>query len=334
MSSFAIFRVAKLKGGGSLAGSASHLLRERETPNANPEVANGFLKGSPRTVAGVVEAVSARIATTGKPARKNAVVAVEVLVTASPEAMADMTREQQNQYFAKSYSFLKKKFGAENVVFGVIHRDESTPHLSALVVPIAPTGRLSATHFFDGRAKLSAMQTAFASEVGEAFGLRRGIEGSKAKHQTIKRFYGELEEAVTAASKEAGRHVDQPLLGVMDRFKAGFSAAALQELLEAFARPFREELAKVKGQLSLALQELERLSAALKRAEGPKALKSKAESAALLLRQEKERSRLLEERLRLEQGRTAFLEAKLEPEELQKEGPKGAAYDSGGPGGP
>ena len=37
-----------------------------------------------------------------------------------------------------------------------------------------------------GREKLSKMQTDFATNVGQSVGLVRGLEGSKAEHQTIK----------------------------------------------------------------------------------------------------------------------------------------------------
>jgi hypothetical protein len=38
------------------------------------------------------------------------------------------------------------------------------------------------------------MQTDFAKSVGARHGLERGIEGSKAHHQTIKDFYAQIEK--------------------------------------------------------------------------------------------------------------------------------------------
>jgi len=40
------------------------------------------------------------------------------------------------------------------------------------------------------------MQTDFAEKVGAQFGLERGIEGSKAKHQTIKQYYAKIQEPI------------------------------------------------------------------------------------------------------------------------------------------
>ena len=74
--------------------------------------------------------------------------------------------------------------------------DETSPHVCAYVVPIDPKGKLNCSHFLDGREKLTQMQTDFADKVGRQFGLERGIEGSKAKHKTIKQYYAEIQAPV------------------------------------------------------------------------------------------------------------------------------------------
>jgi hypothetical protein len=65
----------------------------------------------------------------------------------------------------------------------------------AYVVPIDPdTGRLNAKKWTGGKAVLSKMQTNFANQVGQAHQMHRGIEGSKARHQTIQKFYGRIKQ--------------------------------------------------------------------------------------------------------------------------------------------
>ena len=56
------------------------------------------------------------------------------------------------------------------------------------MVPIDPKVKLNCRHYLGGREKMRDLQTSFAQKV-EHLGLERGIEGSKAKHQDIKRFY-------------------------------------------------------------------------------------------------------------------------------------------------
>lgn len=52
--------------------------------------------------------------------------------------------------------------------------------------------KLNAKKWLGGAVALSRMQTDFADRVRQ-FGLERGIEGSKAKHQTVQQFYGQIE---------------------------------------------------------------------------------------------------------------------------------------------
>lgn len=52
--------------------------------------------------------------------------------------------------------WLAEEFGAENIVSVVLHADESTPHVQAVVVPIKD-GKLNAKNWMDGPARLSKM---------------------------------------------------------------------------------------------------------------------------------------------------------------------------------
>ena len=56
-------------------------------------------------------------------------------------------------------------------------------------------GTLNAKQWTGGAAALSKMQTDFAKNVGARNDLERGIEGSKAHHQTIKGFYAQIGQA-------------------------------------------------------------------------------------------------------------------------------------------
>lgn len=184
---FAILRVAKLKTMGNIAGSLSHTYRTRETPNADPEQAtdNQHSKGSPKDV---LVALKARL-----PAkhRKDAVLGLEYFVGASPEWFAG--GKDGSDYFLTAVAWLETKHGKENVVGWSVHRDESTPHMVAYVVPLVD-GKLNAKAFTGGKTALSKMQTDFARDVGQQFGMARGIEGSRAQHQTIKEFYAQIEK--------------------------------------------------------------------------------------------------------------------------------------------
>jgi hypothetical protein len=188
---FAILRTAKLKSFGNVGGSLSHTYRTRETTNADPDRAdtNEHSHNSP---AEVMQALRDRLP---DKYRKDAVIGLEYFVGASPQWFDGKTREQQDTYFYESIEWLQQRHGKENVVGWSIHRDETSPHLVAYVVPMSDRGTLNAKQWTGGAAALSKMQTDFAKTVGARNDLERGIEGSKAHHQTIKGFYAQIGQA-------------------------------------------------------------------------------------------------------------------------------------------
>jgi len=93
--------------------------------------------------------------------------------------------------------WLRERFGGENVAAAVFHKDELTPHIQAVVVPITEAGRLSATYYVDGAEKLHEMQTSYAHSV-EDLGLVRGVQGSMATHQTVQDYYAKIMEPTPA----------------------------------------------------------------------------------------------------------------------------------------
>lgn len=185
---FAIMRCSKLATGGSLAASLSHCYRERETHNADDaRTPQNTHFGASSTV----DALTRMRELWPQKRRKDAVLAVEYLFTASPEWWTTASSEQQEEFFQRSLGWLNEKYGCDRVVTATVHRDETSPHLSAFVVPLTADGRLSAKEFVGNRRQLADDQTSFANKVAD-LGLSRGIEGSQATHETIASFYGKI----------------------------------------------------------------------------------------------------------------------------------------------
>ena len=189
---YAIMRAKKLANMGSVAASMQHCYRERETHNADQERTpdNQHLVAKSTD-----EAMGKLRVLLPEKRRKDAVLAVEYVMTASPEWFAQATPEQEKAFFQRSLQWLADKYGADRIVTASIHRDEATPHLSAFVVPLTQDKRLSAKEFIGSRDKLRADQTTYAACVVD-LGLERGIEGSKATHQTIQQHYAAVERGV------------------------------------------------------------------------------------------------------------------------------------------
>ena len=189
---YAIMRAKKLANMGSVAASMQHCYRERETHNADQErTPDNQHLGAKSTD----EAMGKLRALLPEKRRKDAVLAVEYVISASPEWFAKSTPEQEKAFFQQSLQWLADKYGADRIVTASIHRDETTPHLSAFVVPLTQDKRLSAKEFIGSRDKMRADQTTYAACVVD-LGLERGIEGSKATHQTIQQHYAAVERGV------------------------------------------------------------------------------------------------------------------------------------------
>ncbi|NMX48139.1 plasmid recombination enzyme, partial [Pseudomonas sp. WS 5407] len=172
--------------------SLQHCYRERETHNADQErTPDNQHLGAKSTD----EAMGKLRALLPEKRRKDAVLAVEYVMTASPEWFDKATPEQEKEFFQRSLQWLADKYGADRIVTASIHRDEATPHLSAFVVPLTQDKRLSAKEFIGSRDKMRADQSSYAGGVADLV-LERGIEGSKATHQTIQQHYAAVERGV------------------------------------------------------------------------------------------------------------------------------------------
>lgn len=147
--------------------------------------------------------------------QKNAVQVVELFLGASPEAFS---RKSFNldEWAQAQIDWLHETFGEGNMLEAVLHLDETTPHVHAMVFPqimrVEQRGKkaaketperpakpvLSASHWLDGGRRMAALQTSYASAM-KRFGLARGQERSRAKHQTVQQFYGNLDRIERAA---------------------------------------------------------------------------------------------------------------------------------------
>ena len=185
-------RIGRLKSNTAVAHAARHNLREYDPHNVDrtrTEKNENLLSQSREQV---VAKLDERLKTVDRKVRKDAVRAVEYVVTRSPEA----TKTDDLKYFNDTLKWLQNKHGRENLLSVTLHLDEDTPHLHAIVVPIVKVERkgktvnsLSAKHFFSGKKTLSDLQTDFYEKVGKGVGLERGIMRSGAKHIPLKEFY-------------------------------------------------------------------------------------------------------------------------------------------------
>lgn len=181
------------------------------------------------------------------------VLAREVVLTASPEFFEGKTSDQVQKWAEANLRFLKKRFGAERLLFATMHLDEQTPHIHAYLggLKLKPDGTetLSDRELGLGgeKAALSTLQSEYADHMkAEGFDLDRGMKGSKAKHQTI----GEWRRQQAAPPLERVRLPKPPEPTLQDRLQIDTYAAkvgkeAAKEVLRQVA-PERQQAKKVK----------------------------------------------------------------------------------------
>ncbi len=195
---YAICRVAKIKTAQAGAAKTAHNYRQRETPNADTErkpLNWEYINTAERNY---WELATERIQEAGAKVRHDSVRGVEVLLTASPEAFKRQDDGTPHDWHGSKWAeaniaFLKDKFGEQNVVSCTLHQDELTPHFHAVVVPLTADGRLSAKDVFNPKT-LRALQTEYA-EAMKPFGMERGVEHSRAKHEVMRHVYGAQERS-------------------------------------------------------------------------------------------------------------------------------------------
>ena len=202
---FTVLRIQKLKTWGAVAGSGKHNQRERETLNADASKVseNLILAGYKEIdlVAACKEAIG------NQTIRKNAVLGVEMLLSASPSYFRPDNPEQAGLYNEErledwrqtTMDWLNNRYG-KRIVSAVLHLDESTPHIHALLVPLDNSGKLNCRALFGGtRHTLSMLQTDYGNAVS-GLGIERGIKNSKATHQKVSQYY-------TRTQKEGAQNI-------------------------------------------------------------------------------------------------------------------------------
>jgi 5S rRNA maturation endonuclease (ribonuclease M5) len=194
---YCICRIAKLKSGGAITASEQHTLRTRETLNADLSKENErFIGNHPiHSSIPLEQEVFERIGEQPKKIRSDAVLCVEMMLTASPEYFRpdDQGRagkwnaEQLEQWKQANYQWLNETYG-EKIVRAELHLDESTPHIHAYLVPLDQNNKLNCKSYFGGRQKLREFQDSYA-EAMAPLDLERGIKGSRATYTQVKDYY-------------------------------------------------------------------------------------------------------------------------------------------------
>lgn len=208
---YAVLRVhtKKAKTMAAISAASEHHMQTEPSPHHDPSA------GAPLVLhlaAGKTPYQAARHLLHGVERRnRETVLCREVVLSASPSYFRPGREDQAGvadperlkAWTAATLAWVRRQW-PDQVASIVLHGPgrESTPHCHVLVVPRVrgPGGwKLNSKALFD-RARLRELQTSYAQALAP-LGLRRGEEGSTAKHSDVKQFYG----AVQAAAKMPDR---------------------------------------------------------------------------------------------------------------------------------
>ena len=212
---YVVFHMQKTRGTDS--GTSAHIERKVKPSNADEERThlNRRLIEYPDGIHTRTQAIQHRLETAGltRKVGKNQVRAIRIMLSGSPDDMQRIVRGGRlDEWCADNMKYLAETFGTENIVSADLHLDETSPHIHATLVPIVTTERkrkkqeehatkryrtksasrprLCADEVMS-RAKLKEYQDTYAAAMAK-YGLKRGIEGSEARHVDTTQFYREM----------------------------------------------------------------------------------------------------------------------------------------------
>lgn len=217
-----ILRFAKIKSKANIRQAGAHQHRHhKNTPNADPRLSsmNRYFHGS----SNLLSDVEKRLSILEKEPRSNSVLAVEGLLSLSPEIFKTGDRDADlktlNNWYNESKKWLNEQFG-DNLVNAVLHRDEQTPHIHFTFVPLIQ--RDDGKHSLSARDTLTKetlrdFQKSYYSAISDAVtGLEPPSHGSKRKHTEISEFYDLLDQVKSEVINAAQMHIETLKMDALD----------------------------------------------------------------------------------------------------------------------
>jgi Plasmid recombination enzyme len=201
---YAVLRVdrRKAKGMAAIAASSAHTMREKPTPNADPDGAAPLVL---YLADGKTPYQAAKHLLDGAERRnRDTVLCREIVLSASPsyfrpgrESMGGVFEPDKAKAWATASLAWAKRQWPDQLASFVIHTDEQNVHAHLLVVPrvksAAGVWKLNSKALFD-RERLREMQTRYGEALAP-LGIRRGEPGSQAVHSEVRQFYGAVNAA-------------------------------------------------------------------------------------------------------------------------------------------
>jgi hypothetical protein len=281
---YAVLRVdrRKAKAMAAISASSAHTMREKPTPNVDPE---GPAPVVMHLADGKTPYQAARHLLEGAARRnRDTVLCREIVLSASPSHFRPgrehiggaFEPDKAKTWAMASLAWARRQF-PDQLASAVLHLDEMTPHMHLLVVPrvksAAGVWKLNSKALFD-RERLRDLQTSYG-EAMAPLGIRRGEPGSQAAHSEVRQFYGALN-----ASKAPVRS-KKPSAPIAPKPVEGAPAALIEAIAKAAGFETESQRALSGYQMALKKWRTEMRSVQERDNSAWQTLKAKAAVAAL-----------------------------------------------------
>jgi len=219
--------------------------------------------------------------TAGKSEQRNSIHAVEILCAFSPEMQNKISVVLWAEDCLK---FLKQHFGEKRIISAVVHYDEQTPHLHAVMIPFlknkAGKLRLNAGSWFDNQRnkqasgtytttdnRMEKFQDQYFEAVSKKYGLKRGDKVSShdddptytpPTHEQIQNLKKRTQVATLLSSiktPQALKDAQKEIAGMKRRMNRKLRAArragedAKADELEVMLNNYKQEVKTLKAQV-------------------------------------------------------------------------------------
>lgn len=131
-----------------------------------------------------------------KTIRKDAVAMFEAVISASPEYLQQISKEEQIEYFRASIDAIQQELPSVCIAAATIHYDETTPHMHLDCIPFDDNGNLACKNVINRASLLRLHNNIPIYLQDKGFEVKRGQLNSQAKHVELKKYKQSLKKEI------------------------------------------------------------------------------------------------------------------------------------------
>lgn len=177
-------------------------------------------------------------------------IACEYIITSDHNYFEDIGEEETKRFFETAYKFVAeyKDLGEKYIMSATVHRDEATPHMHLIFLPVVHTtdkkgnhiDKLACSEFWKAKDSYRQLQNAFFEYmVANGFDLQRGLpkEETNREHYSVEE-YKKITNFKQTKEKLANMKLELPDVPEIDDIKvARWSKKRDEKILEEIIKP-------------------------------------------------------------------------------------------------